>query len=71
LSGGRPRYSISEYRTAQKKRAARVEIAARGSARTCLCDGRVSFAFIVNSANANAGDVYDEMDRALDALADS
>ncbi len=33
--------------------------------------GRVSFAFIVNSSNANAGDVYDEMDRALDALADS
>jgi len=67
LSGGRPRYSVSEYHAAQKNRAARVDIVARSRLR----DGRVSFAFIVNSSNANAGDVYDEMDRALDALADS
>ncbi|MBD5605008.1 MAG: D-alanyl-D-alanine carboxypeptidase/D-alanyl-D-alanine-endopeptidase [Candidatus Eremiobacteraeota bacterium] len=33
--------------------------------------GRVSFAFVVNSPNANAGVVYEEMDRALDAIADS
>jgi D-alanyl-D-alanine carboxypeptidase/D-alanyl-D-alanine-endopeptidase (penicillin-binding protein 4) len=33
--------------------------------------GRVSFAIIVNSGNANADDVYDEMDRALDAIARS
>jgi D-alanyl-D-alanine carboxypeptidase/D-alanyl-D-alanine-endopeptidase (penicillin-binding protein 4) len=31
--------------------------------------GRVSFAFVVNSGNANADIVYAEMDRALDALA--
>ncbi len=31
--------------------------------------GRVSFAFIVNSGDANADDVYAEMDRALDAIA--
>jgi D-alanyl-D-alanine carboxypeptidase/D-alanyl-D-alanine-endopeptidase (penicillin-binding protein 4) len=31
--------------------------------------GRVSFAFIVNSGDANADDVYTEMDRALDAIA--
>ncbi len=32
--------------------------------------GRVAFAFVVNSSNANADIVYDEMDRALDALAE-
>ncbi len=31
--------------------------------------GRVSFAFIVNSGDANADDVYTEMDRALDTIA--
>jgi D-alanyl-D-alanine carboxypeptidase/D-alanyl-D-alanine-endopeptidase (penicillin-binding protein 4) len=32
--------------------------------------GRVAFAIIVNDPNADAGDVYDETDRALDALSD-
>ncbi|MBD5634728.1 MAG: D-alanyl-D-alanine carboxypeptidase/D-alanyl-D-alanine-endopeptidase [Candidatus Eremiobacteraeota bacterium] len=33
--------------------------------------GRVAFAFIVNASNANADVVYEEMDRALDAIAGS
>jgi D-alanyl-D-alanine carboxypeptidase/D-alanyl-D-alanine-endopeptidase (penicillin-binding protein 4) len=33
--------------------------------------GRVAFAFIVNADNANADVVYQEMDRALDEIADS
>ncbi len=34
-----------------------------------LHHGRIAFAFIVNDPDANAGEIYDEEDRALDALA--